>query len=176
MCHHRSAVEEAIAAGITQLIFVTSNTKRAIEDHFDTNYELEAKHCALYKWMLKDEDGVHVPQVIPELSTKRLLTTSWLDGEKILKFVDAHPDQRNRLAMNMFKAWYVPLYHYGIIHGDPHLGNYTVRDDDSINLLDFGIVLLQSTKIKFHSRLVFVLEILSQQVHGRCSDRGFVNG
>jgi predicted unusual protein kinase regulating ubiquinone biosynthesis (AarF/ABC1/UbiB family) len=37
-------------------------------------------------------------------------------------------------------AWYVPLYYYGIIHGDPHLGNYSVRKDDSINLLDFGCV------------------------------------
>ena len=37
------AVEEAIEAGITQLIFVTSNSKRAIEDHFDTNFELEQK-------------------------------------------------------------------------------------------------------------------------------------
>lgn len=37
------AVEEAVAAGITQLIFVTSSSKRAIEDHFDSNYELESK-------------------------------------------------------------------------------------------------------------------------------------
>jgi UTP--glucose-1-phosphate uridylyltransferase len=37
------AVEEAIAAGITELIFVTSSSKRAIEDHFDKNYELEAE-------------------------------------------------------------------------------------------------------------------------------------
>jgi UTP--glucose-1-phosphate uridylyltransferase len=36
------AVEEAIAAGITELIFVTSSSKRAIEDHFDSNFELEA--------------------------------------------------------------------------------------------------------------------------------------
>ena len=42
--------------------------------------------------------------------------------------------------MNLFRAWYVPLYYYGIIHGDPHLGNYSVRADDSINLLDFGCV------------------------------------
>ena len=40
----------------------------------------------------------------------------------------------------MFRAWYVPLYYYGVIHGDPHLGNYTVRADDGINLLDFGCV------------------------------------
>ena len=40
------AAEEAIGAGITQLIFVTSSTKRAIEDHFDKNYELEAELAA----------------------------------------------------------------------------------------------------------------------------------
>src|SRR6202142_3142687 len=36
------AVEEAIAAGITELIFVTGRSKRAIEDHFDTSHEIEA--------------------------------------------------------------------------------------------------------------------------------------
>jgi predicted unusual protein kinase regulating ubiquinone biosynthesis (AarF/ABC1/UbiB family) len=41
----------------------------------------------------------------------------------------------------MFRAWYVPFYYYGIIHGDPHLGNYTAREsDNSINLLDFGCI------------------------------------
>lgn len=37
------AVEEAVAAGVEELIFVTSSAKRAIEDHFDKNYELEAE-------------------------------------------------------------------------------------------------------------------------------------
>ena len=40
----------------------------------------------------------------------------------------------------MFRAWYVPFYGYGVIHGDPHLGNYTVRDDLDLNLLDFGCI------------------------------------
>lgn len=106
----------------------------------ELDYALEAKYCKLYGAMLSDEDGVHVPCVIDDLSTDRLLCTTWMEGDKILNFIDAHPEQRNRLAMNMFRAWYVPLYYYGIIHGDPHLGNYTVRADDSINLLDFGCV------------------------------------
>ncbi|MCB1835187.1 MAG: AarF/ABC1/UbiB kinase family protein, partial [Geminicoccaceae bacterium] len=49
-------------------------------------------------------------------------------------------EDRNRLALNMFRAWYTPFYHYGVIHGDPHLGNYTVREDLGVNLLDFGCV------------------------------------
>ena len=108
--------------------------------HEELDYRLEARHCKLYGEMLKDESGVHAPEVIDDLSTDRLLTSTWLEGEKIMNFVTAPQDQRNRLAMNMFRAWYVPLYGYAVIHGDPHMGNYTVRPDDSINLLDFGCV------------------------------------
>jgi predicted unusual protein kinase regulating ubiquinone biosynthesis (AarF/ABC1/UbiB family) len=106
----------------------------------ELDYRLEARHGKLYAHMLKDEDGVHVPRVIDDLSTGRLLTSTWLEGGKILDYVDAPLQTRNALAMNMFRAWYVPLYHYGVIHGDPHLGNYSVRKDLAINLLDFGCV------------------------------------
>lgn len=106
----------------------------------ELDYRREAKHCKLYEHILKDETCVHVPHVHDDLSTDRLLTTSWLDGKKITNYFDSDVETRNQLAKNIFRAWYVPLYHYGIIHGDPHLGNYTVRDDLSINLLDFGCV------------------------------------
>ncbi|MBV8803129.1 MAG: UTP--glucose-1-phosphate uridylyltransferase GalU [Gammaproteobacteria bacterium] len=46
------AVEDAIAAGITELIFVTSSSKRAIEDHFDSNFELESNLIAKGKYDL----------------------------------------------------------------------------------------------------------------------------
>ena len=49
-------------------------------------------------------------------------------------------DHRNAIALNMFRAWYVPFYYYGVIHGDPHLGNYSVRGDGAVNLLDFGCI------------------------------------
>ncbi len=40
----------------------------------------------------------------------------------------------------MFRAWYVPFYNYGVIHGDPHLGNYSIDTNLKINLLDFGSI------------------------------------
>lgn len=106
----------------------------------ELDYELEARHTALFKDMLADEAGVHVPEVIPDLSTRRLLTLTWLEGRSLLDFRDTSQEQRNTLAHNMFRAWWVPFYKYGVIHGDPHLGNYSVRDDLSVNLLDFGCV------------------------------------
>lgn len=106
----------------------------------ELDYELEARHQKLYADILKDEKVVTVPRVIDDLSTSRLLTSEWLDGKKILSFKDADLETRNTLALNMFRAWYVPLYNYGIIHGDPHLGNYTIRKDLGINLMDFGCI------------------------------------
>jgi predicted unusual protein kinase regulating ubiquinone biosynthesis (AarF/ABC1/UbiB family) len=53
---------------------------------------------------------------------------------------DAKGERRARVALNIFRAWYVPLYYYGVIHGDPHMGNYSVAADGAINLLDFGCV------------------------------------
>lgn len=106
----------------------------------ELDYEREAKQMGLYRAMLADEPGVHVPEPIPELSTGRLLTMTWLDGIPLLDACERPLEERNQIAYNMFRAWYVPFYDYGIIHGDPHLGNYTVRPDNSVNLLDYGCI------------------------------------
>ena len=95
---------------------------------------------ALYQNMLAGEDAVHVPEQVAHLSTDRLLTMSWLAGEPLLSYSDAPLEVRNTVARNMFRAWYVPFYDYAVIHGDPHLGNYSVREDHAVNLLDFGCV------------------------------------
>ncbi len=92
----------------------------------ELDYEREAKHAALYGAVLKDIDAVRVPAVFPDLSTKRLLTLGWLDGDKILGFADEPVEVRNRIAQSMFKAWWHPFSRAAVIHGDPHLGNYTV--------------------------------------------------
>jgi predicted unusual protein kinase regulating ubiquinone biosynthesis (AarF/ABC1/UbiB family) len=110
----------------------------------ELDYEREAAHMRLYGEILKDEPGVDVPRPDDKLSTKRLLTMTWLDGEPILGITDAPLEQRNQIALRMFRIWYVPFYYYGVIHGDPHLGNYTIAPASSagrtVNLLDFGCV------------------------------------
>jgi len=108
----------------------------------ELDYDREARHMRLFRIMLAGEEGVHVPEPVDDLCTGRLLTMTWLEGMPPLDYVAAAEDvaRRNRAAMNMFRAWYVPFYDCGVIHGDPHLGNYSFRTDDSVNLLDFGCV------------------------------------
>ncbi len=112
----------------------------------ELDYDLELRHTRLYAFMLRREHNVHVPVPVPELSTRRLLSMTWLEGDPLMRWVGRTAEQRNRLAHNMFRAWYVPFYEYGVLHGDPHLGNYTVRPDCSINLMDFGCVRIFEAK------------------------------
>ncbi|MBP6985113.1 MAG: AarF/ABC1/UbiB kinase family protein [Alphaproteobacteria bacterium] len=104
----------------------------------ELDYEREAKHIALYAYMLKNQPQAHVPQAYSELSTSRLLTMSWQEGVPLRQIMDRSQECRNQIARQMFRAWYEPFYSYGVIHGDPHLGNYTFREDNSVNLMDFG--------------------------------------
>jgi hypothetical protein len=57
----------------------------------------------------------------------------------------SNPDRDPQpIAVAMFKAWWHPFSHAAVIHGDPHLGNYTVFEEDGeaqgINLLDYGCI------------------------------------
>ncbi len=114
----------------------------------ELDYLREAAHMRLYGIMLRDEALVHVPVPVMAFSTRRLLTMSWLEGRSLMRRLDEAPPQeeRDRLAEALFRAWYVPFYRYGVIHGDPHLGNYQVRPDGSVNLLDFGVVRMFGAK------------------------------
>ena len=110
----------------------------------ELDYRREAKHARLYRAMLAGRGDIRVPGVHEALSTGRLLTLDWLEGEKVLSLVGAPEAGRNLVAQAIFSAWWRPFAHHGVIHGDPHLGNYAVFREDGapagINLLDYGCV------------------------------------
>jgi predicted unusual protein kinase regulating ubiquinone biosynthesis (AarF/ABC1/UbiB family) len=152
-------MESAVAADLSQLDLLfalhrrmsnaidTREIKQEINDRIreELDYEREARHARLYRDVLADDPLIRVPAVMDDLSTRRLLTLEWLDGEKLLTFKTASEDVRNRLALAMFRAWWHPFSHVGVIHGDPHLGNYTVFRNETgepggINLLDYGCI------------------------------------
>jgi predicted unusual protein kinase regulating ubiquinone biosynthesis (AarF/ABC1/UbiB family) len=109
----------------------------------ELDYDLEARHMRLYGLIFKDDPLIRVPEVVLPLSTKRLLTMTWLEGRRLLDYTSRPLEERNQIARAMFRAWWYPFSQYGVIHGDPHLGNYTVfehgmRRAAGINLLDYG--------------------------------------
>ncbi len=144
----------AVEADLSQLKFIlksfemvngsldTGNLQAEIADRLreELDYLQEAQHMKLFKEMLGVFSFAEVPTVMDSLTTRRLLTMSWLEGEKLLSLRDAPQEVRNEASTYLFKAWYYPLYHYGILHGDPHLGNYSWSPEGKLNLLDFGCI------------------------------------
>ena len=145
-------MESAVSADLSQLkmIFLiyqsynkaikTDEVYKEITERLkeELDYIREKKLMNVFRNIFANSNFVHVPEVIDKLSTKRLLTMSWLEGDSILKYKNKKKGIRNTIAKNMFNAWYKPFYEYGIIHGDPHLGNYTIQKNLSVNLFDFG--------------------------------------
>jgi predicted unusual protein kinase regulating ubiquinone biosynthesis (AarF/ABC1/UbiB family) len=112
----------------------------------ELDYEREAKAMALYGAFFAGRGDIAAPEPIAELSTGRLLTMTWLEGRGLMDFEGADKETRNRIARLLFGAWWTPLIRIGVIHGDPHLGNYTFASDEGageasrLNLLDFGCI------------------------------------
>ena len=153
-------MQSAVSADLSQLKMIFSiyqNYNKAIKTsevykeiterlNEELDYERESKLMKVFGKIFSRDKFIHVPKIYEKLSSKRLLTMSWLEGNSILDFKNAKKEVRNSLARNMYYAWYKPFFNYGVIHGDPHLGNYSVRDDLSINLYDFGCMRIFKSK------------------------------
>jgi predicted unusual protein kinase regulating ubiquinone biosynthesis (AarF/ABC1/UbiB family) len=108
----------------------------------ELDYRREAAQMRLYRIMLDHVPHVNVPEPVADYTTGRLITMSWLNGVGFKAWLAQNPsqEQRNALATALFRAWYIPFYRYGVIHGDPHLGNYQVSEGGGLNLLDYGSI------------------------------------
>ena len=147
-------MKSIVEADITQLKLIFSIYKK-IDSSVDTtnilkeiasrvreelDYKREIKNLKLYGNFFKNNAQINVPRVYDHLSTDKLISMEWLEGNNLLSYKNEKHEIRKMIAVNMFHAWYLPFYKCAIIHGDPHLGNYTVASDYSINLLDFGCI------------------------------------
>ena len=109
--------------------------------HEELDYVHEAQNLKQFRKIFKNTlDFIVVPEVYPEFSTRRLLTMEWIEGKSALDFVGHENNFRDELGRKLFLAWYWPLYRFGILHGDPHPGNYLILSDERISVLDFGCV------------------------------------
>ena len=106
----------------------------------ELDYKQEQKHIQLFNLIFNEFNEVSIPKVYKEISTNRLISMNFLPGNKLLHFKKYPHAIRQKIAKNMFTAWYYPFYKYGVIHGDPHLGNYSSDKNANINLLDFGCI------------------------------------
>ena len=116
--------------------------------HREVDYKLEAQTTMEMYAQLKDDARFIVPEIVPELSTGKILTASYEAGFSVqAKEVAALSlARRNRLAKAFLELFFLEFFRWGKIQTDPNFGNYRIRidekhKDDQLVLLDFGAMM-----------------------------------
>ena len=107
----------------------------------EVDYELEANNATFFKEHLNNENIV-IPKVYPELSSQKVLTTSFLEGLDFNGYLLSHPNQVqiNAYAQLIFDSFFDALYRLKRIHADPNPGNFLFLEEGKLGLIDFGCV------------------------------------
>jgi len=115
-----------------------SEMRERITEELD--YRQEAANQAEFAGHYRGHPFIHIPEVIEELCTDRVLTQEFVEGRAWSEALTAEQELRDRWAEAIWRFVYAPSYRFGILHGDPHPGNYVFHDDGSVSFLDFGCV------------------------------------
>jgi predicted unusual protein kinase regulating ubiquinone biosynthesis (AarF/ABC1/UbiB family) len=107
----------------------------------ELDYRKEAGHQAEFAARYSDHPFIRVPEVVPERSTARVLTTEWSEGQRWDEFLaTAGNDARQRAGEILMRFAQGSIHQHGVFNGDPHPGNYRFQPDGTITFLDFGLV------------------------------------
>jgi predicted unusual protein kinase regulating ubiquinone biosynthesis (AarF/ABC1/UbiB family) len=106
----------------------------------ELDYRLEAANQARFAEQYRGHPFIHVPEVIGELCTGRVLTQELCLGRPWSDAVGAERDLRNQWGEAIWRFVYSSYDRLGMINADPHPGNYLFHDDGSVSFLDFGCV------------------------------------
>jgi predicted unusual protein kinase regulating ubiquinone biosynthesis (AarF/ABC1/UbiB family) len=123
----------------------------------ELDYRLEAANQIEFAHAFADHPYVRIPEVLPALSTQRVLTTEWIEGLTFDQFLTATSSDptsstqadndhsqavaaRRRAGESIWRFAQAAVIHHGAFNGDPHPGNYKFASDGSVTFLDFGLV------------------------------------
>jgi predicted unusual protein kinase regulating ubiquinone biosynthesis (AarF/ABC1/UbiB family) len=109
----------------------------------ETDYQREAAVLQKVRGLFREDDGILIPRVYPELSTSRVLTMERLEGLHLDQFLATNPSQelRNEFARKLLRAWYRMMYAGRLLYCDMHPGNFLFLDDGRLGVIDFGFML-----------------------------------
>jgi predicted unusual protein kinase regulating ubiquinone biosynthesis (AarF/ABC1/UbiB family) len=107
----------------------------------ELDYGKEAANQTHFARLFAGHPFIHVPSVVPELSTRRVLTSEWVGGQSWAAFEASAPsDIRSTAAEVLFRFAQRSIYCHRVFNGDPHPGNYRFHPDGRVTFLDFGLV------------------------------------
>jgi predicted unusual protein kinase regulating ubiquinone biosynthesis (AarF/ABC1/UbiB family) len=105
----------------------------------ELDYRTEAANQAVFAAAFDGHPTIHVPKVVPELSTGRVLTSDLAQGATFAEVKSWSQDERNLAAETIFRYAFAGIYDLGVFNGDPHPGNYLFRPGGRVTFLDYGL-------------------------------------
>jgi predicted unusual protein kinase regulating ubiquinone biosynthesis (AarF/ABC1/UbiB family) len=126
-----------LAPGLDAKAMATEMRERIGEE---LDYELEAQNQRRIERLMRGHPFISVPRAYTDLSTRRVLVSEYIEGERFEAVRRADEIQRDRYGEIVFRFFFGLLYRDRIAHGDPHPGNYLLRPDGRVGFLDFGLV------------------------------------
>ncbi|MDZ4685395.1 MAG: AarF/ABC1/UbiB kinase family protein [Planctomycetaceae bacterium] len=108
----------------------------------ELNFAREGRTMEEFARMFRDDSSLYVPQVYGDLTTEGVLTMEFIDGLRVDDMSDPAlwPCNPADIAVRGARLFMKQAFEYGMFHGDPHPGNFRVRPDGAICLLDYGMV------------------------------------
>jgi predicted unusual protein kinase regulating ubiquinone biosynthesis (AarF/ABC1/UbiB family) len=126
-----------LAPGLDGKALATELRERISEE---LDYELEAQNQRRIERLTRGHPFICVPRVYTDLSTRRVLVSEYVEGDRFESVRRADETERDRYGEIVFRFFFGVLYRDRIALGDPHPGNYLLRPDARVAFLDFGLL------------------------------------
>jgi predicted unusual protein kinase regulating ubiquinone biosynthesis (AarF/ABC1/UbiB family) len=127
-----------VAAPAQDVDALLSELRERIGEELD--YRREAASQRLMAAYFDDHPTIHIPAIISELSTRRVMTSELSDGARFAEVATWPQRERDLAAETIYRFVFRSLYEVGAFNGDPHPGNYLFHRGGRVTFLDFGLV------------------------------------
>lgn len=120
-------------------IYMREVEERLLEE---TDYELEVRRSIEFSNACANLNNVVFPAYYPDLSSKRIITMDWLEGEHLREFLATNPSQelRNQIGQALWDFYNFQQHELRAVHADPHPGNFMITPDGKLGVIDFGCI------------------------------------
>jgi predicted unusual protein kinase regulating ubiquinone biosynthesis (AarF/ABC1/UbiB family) len=105
----------------------------------ELDYRLEARSQDAFAEAYAGDPDIFVPRTVA--ATDHVLVSEWMDGTPLAKIIaDGTQEQRDRAGLLLVRLLFSSPARVGLLHADPHPGNFRLLDDGRLGVLDFGAV------------------------------------
>lgn len=108
----------------------------------ETDYLLEVRRSEEFSQACSHLDNIVFPKYYPELSSQRIITMDWIEGQHLKEYLATNPSQetRNKIGQALWDFYNFQQHELKAVHADPHPGNFLITPEGKLAVLDFGCI------------------------------------